>query len=360
MLIFLWLILILCGIMFPKSKTISFLMLAFMIIVIGFRTQGADYIVYQNEYKWSEYQTFSDVHYVGYFVVEQFAHRLNLSFEQFLLFVGVISIVLTYSGLRKMTKNVNLLLALYFIYPFTHEAIQTRTFIANSIFVAALSLILTETDVSKKKSVFRKILFFVLAAIACTFHFEAAIYLVFVFLMMFLPEKYGKLYVLSGTTVVFLLIETGLLPQIVSRFNTRISYWLTGRTGIGIIIPIFITLLIWCAIQVAGKYCLRMSSKSKTDTQFYSKLLRLSDFIFLLIPLFCYDITFNRLWRIFLIVLYAMVARIFPYKISTNIRQIIVFLIVVLLVALVFYENEFSLLYDILKNNAIFGNFAVF
>lgn len=230
MLILIWGFLILLGFLFPKSKPVSFMMLAYMIIVIGFRTQGADYIIYQNEYEWAEYQIFSDVHYVGYLILEQFAHKAGIQFEQFILYVGLISCILTYSGLRKLTQNVNMLLALYFIYPFAHEAVQTRTFLANSIIIFALPLILLDNENDRKKTIIRRVLFFALATLACAFHFEAIIYVFFIALMLFLPEKYGKMYIIVGTAIAFLLIESGVLPLLVSQLNTRISYWLSYKT----------------------------------------------------------------------------------------------------------------------------------
>lgn len=364
MLIFLWGILIFAGFLFPKSKSVSFMMLIFMIVTIACRTQGADYIVYQNEYKWSEYQTFSEVHYVGYLVLEQFAHSLNFTFEQFVFVTGMISCILTYTGFKKLTYNINIVFALYFLYPFSHEAVQTRTFLANAILIAALPLILKEPNESdekrkKRKYGIRMITFFVLSILACTFHFEASVYVVFFALMLFLPQKYGKIYIFSGTMIAFLLIESNLLPKIVLGFNTRIAYWLSGKTGVGIVIPVFITLAIWYTMQVVGKYCLRLVSNSEKDTLFYRKLLRLSDFVFLLIPLFCYDITFNRLWRLFLIVLYIMIAKVFPYKTDKNRQWLILFCMIVLMTGLVIYEKELTLLVGIMKNNLIFKGLSV-
>lgn len=366
MLFFLWGLLILLGILFPKSKCISVTIIGFMIIAIGFRTQGADYIVYQNEFKWSSIQVFSDVHYVGYLVLEQLAHKYGLIFEQFRLVIATGSIFLMYFGIRKITINVNMVLALFLIYPFSHEAIQTRTFLANSLLIFALSLILKEPSSVRGgkvafwgKKIPRYILFYIIAVISCTMHFEAAIYVLFLSLMLFLPQKYGKVYVIIGTICAFLLIETGILPGIVSKFNNRIGFWISGKTGIGIVIPIFITMVIWLTMQMAGKYCVLKMREKEVELATYKKLLRFSDFIFLLIPLFCYDITFNRLWRLFLVFLYIMIARIMPYKMNQNRRLWILLLLIVLFISICAYEGVFTLLYGFFENNEILLGMSV-
>lgn len=360
MLLIIWCILIGLGLLMPKSKTLSVIMGLFMITVIGFRTQGADYDIYVNEFKWSAFQTYSDIHYPGYLFIEKIAHNYGILFEQWILIIGIISVLLTYSGIKKLTNNVNAVLALYFIYPFTHEAIQVRTFLANSLIMFSLPLILNDDGSDSKKTFLKRVLFFCVGAIACTFHFEAAIYVAMIALMLFLPEKYSKTYIFSFSIILFALIEVGILPKIVSSFNTRIAFWISGKTGLGIVIPVTITLLMWYLSQVLAKQCVKLDRHNPEKQAFYKRLLRLSDFIILLVPLFCYDITFNRLWRIFLIVDYIMLARIVPYKLTNKTRNSIILLTCILLIAIVVYENELTLLFGILENNGIFKSFAVF
>ena len=360
MLFLIWAILIIMGLLFPKSKIITFLLTLFMVISICFRTQGADWTVYTNEYKWSAYQIFSDVHYVGYLILEQFGHRLGLTFEQFTVFVGIISIMLFLFGTTKLTSNINVVFALFLIYPFSHEAVQVRTFLANSIIIAALPLILKEDNkiADRKKRLINIILFYVLSILACTIHFEAAFYLICVSLMLFLPKKYGRSYIFGGTIILFALIQTGILPTIVSRFNTRIAYWLSGKTGLGIIIPIFISLVIWYGMQMVGKCCVAKSSE--TEKKIFERLLRLSNFIIILIPLFCYDITFNRLWRLFLFVFYIMIANILNYSLKKNTYLWIIFLMTILFISICAYEGVFVILNGFFEDNAIFKNYSVF
>ena len=369
MLFVIWVLLILIGLLFPKSKIVTGLMFLFMVVSICFRTQGADYLIYRNEYMWSVSQMFSDVHYAGYLYIEHIAHNIGIEFEQWLVVIGLISTAFMYLGIRRLTPNVNAVLALFLIYPFSHEAVQVRTYLANSLFIFALPLVLKEPVANTpnthgklkklEKQIPRYILFYVLAVIACTFHFEAIFYVACITFMLFLPKKYGKAYVFGGAIILFGLIEIGILPAIISRFNTRIAYWLSGRTGLGIIIPIFITLIIWYGMQLAGKMCVKKSVDS-SENFFYKRILRLSDFIILTIPLYCYDITFNRLWRLFLILFYVMIARLMRNKMSRNQRLWLISILIILFVSVLIYEGVFMILYGFFENNGIFGMSSVF
>lgn len=361
MLFIIWSLLIILGFLFPKSKIVSAMMLGFMLISICFRTEGADYTIYKNEYIWSEFQVPSDVHYVGFWFIEQYAHSIGLQFEQFRVCVGILSCLLFWFGIRRISINTNIVLSLFFIYPFSHEAVQVRTFLANATIIAALPLVICEPIEREKNKkhllesrVFRRGLFLTLSIVGCLFHFEAVISLFFIILMLYLPEKYSKEYIIVGAIIAFLLIELNILPQLVAPFNTRIAFWLSGKTGIGIVIPIAISLIIWFAMQIAGKGCINQAINQQEVAE-YKKLLRYSDFIFLLIPLFCYDITFNRVWRLFLLMLYVMIARLFPYKISKNLRLWIIFLLCIIFVSICPYESVFRILNSLFSNNEIIG-----
>ena len=359
MLILTWGLLILIGLLFPKSRVVTAFLLLFSIITICFRTQGADYIIYQNDYINSVYQSFSDVHYVGFLIIEKIAHSVNLTFEQFTIIVGILSTALMYSGIRKLTSNVNVVLALFMIYPFSHEVVQVRTHLANSIIIFALPLLFKESFNKKDNKSLRMIEFYVLAILACTFHFEVAFYVGCITLMLFLPEKYSKFYIFGGSIALLILIKTGILPALITKFNSRIAFWLSGKTGLGIVIPIFITLVIWFGMQIVGKLCIKKAGSSDEQTM-YKRILRFSDYIIFTLPLYCYDITFNRLWRVFLVLFFVMIAKIITVRLNRNQRLWIFSVMTLLFVSVCVYENAFPILFEVFGNNAIFKSLSVF
>lgn len=366
MLFLLWGILILLGIIFPKSKVVSVLIISFMIIAIGFRTQGPDYVGYQNEFKYSVFQTMNTVYYKGYVLLEQYAGTLGITFEKFVIIVGSISILLLYFSINKIVENVNIVMSFFMIYPFSHEAIQMRTFLGDTVllfsFLGLIKILpeFSDEDVGVKKAkIYRFLLFYFGAILACSFHFVETLYVLFISLLLFFSKKFGRVYIFSRTIFIFLLIETEILPRLVEPLNGRIAFWLSGKTGVGIIFPIFITLMIWYAMQVFGKYCIELAKKDRNEVVVYQELLRFSDYIILIIPLFCYDITFNRLWRLFLIVLYIFVARIMTKKIKKKILFEILFLLSIIFIVVCIYENIFTIMYGFFEKNAIFKDWSL-
>lgn len=69
MLIIIWILLIACGILFPTVKDSFVVYAVFMIVSIGCRTQGADYISYSLEFQWAATQKLTDVSYPGFVLV---------------------------------------------------------------------------------------------------------------------------------------------------------------------------------------------------------------------------------------------------------------------------------------------------
>lgn len=136
-----------------------------------------------------------------------------------------------------------------------------------------------------------RIIFFVIAEIACTFHFEAFFFVVVFVMVEFFPDKINRISVLGFTVGALLLVLSGFLPKLLMPLNARIAYWLSTDTGFGF-------------LKKCGKF---------------------SDYMFLLIPLFCYDITFNRMWRIFLLIMYVVLGDSLYYKLSDNSRRLLVF-----------------------------------
>ena len=109
MLIIIWILLIACGILFPRSKILLWFMLSFMIVSIGCRTQGADYISYSLEFQWAATQKLTDVSYPGFVLVAKIAHQYGLSFESFVFTVATFSCVLFYIGIKIQKKQIGII-----------------------------------------------------------------------------------------------------------------------------------------------------------------------------------------------------------------------------------------------------------
>lgn len=349
-----WLCLIGAGLLFRRSKLISALIVIFMVLAIGGRTQGADYEIYANEYLWSIQGFYNGVHYLGYLRLEMFAHQYGIEFQSFLLWVAGISSVLYYLGIRRITRNSNIVYALFLLYPFTHEAIQTRTFLADSIILCALPFLLREKE-TKKRMIADYILFFTLSAIAVSMHFLVTVYIVAAALYITLPKRGSLLKIFIGLIIVYCMIVTNILPKIIEPLNTRVAYWLSSRTGFGVVFPIVFTIGIW----ILGEYIIRImrhKGMKYVGNLPLDNVDKFKDYILFLIPMFAYDITFNRAWRLFLVLLYACIAEIlYSSRINRAERSSIMFFAAILIVGIFIYEGEPGLITGIFANNAFLG-----
>lgn len=350
----LWILLILIGWLWRKNKLVTFLYLAFMIIAIGFRTQGADYLVYKNEYLWAGQGLYEGLHYLGYYYLERFEIRNGIPFETHLRIMAVLSVMLYHMGISKMTDNINIVYALFLIYPFAHETVQTRTFLSDALIISVLPLLLREHSSIKEK---RRdyIMFFVVASIAMSMHFLAAIYVAFAILYIVLPQKNNIFKIGIGIAVVYILIEINILPKLLVGLNNRIAYWLSAKTGIGVVIPIGITLGMWYLTRYTLGLMDKLHIENVRNISIYD-IQKFNDYVLFLIPLFAYDITFNRLWRIFLIIQYVCISKLLYRKeLERGGRLAYLFCVVILESSIVIYESAWGILVDVIKNNALLG-----
>ena len=74
-------------------------------------------------------------------------------------------------GAKGLTSNTTFLMALFLIYPFSHELIQMRTFLADSIIISILPWILNCTNQLQDKVV-KTIALLLAGLIALSFHVE--------------------------------------------------------------------------------------------------------------------------------------------------------------------------------------------
>ncbi len=344
---YLLLILIILGLFFRKSKILTILDYLFIIYNVGTRTSGVDFDVYRNEYLWSAYSKGSDVRYIGFYYVEKFAHSLGFTLNEYLLFMVILSCSIFFIGLIRVTDKPNAALSLFFIYPFGHEAVQTRTFLADSIIVFSLYYLFQNKNENNCFNIKNICIYFILAFLASSIHFLAAIYIIVGILYIFLSDKFREVNIVAVVTIIYLLIVTNILPRMIINLNPRIGYYISAKTGIGMLIPIFITIIMYFLnlyIKSIIKYSLHIFHFNlKTYLNFI-------DLVIIILPLFCYDVTFTRMLRVFLIVEYIVFSKVLFLKgIGKNNKVIISLMMIFICSAFFFYENEFEILLSFMK-----------
>ncbi len=354
MLLLLMIIMIILGIFKPKSTFITIMASLSMIVIQGFMTDGADYFIYHEEYRMSLLLLITQSDYIGWYILMNACHMLGMEYADFVLFITLVGTGLFLLGIIKLNRHSACVCSLYLIYPFAHQATQLRTFLATSIVIASLHLLINADDKLKK----RKIMAYVLICIiAGTIHSLAYFFAVIGIIFMITGEKIDIYKICIIILVMLVFIKSGMMDRamIMGSNTSKIEGWLGSKQNFGFIIPIIFTILIWWLSKWSLKnVIIEISSHSMEN--YYYRMMKYIDLVLLIIPLFAYDITFNRLWRVFLIIFYISIAE-FLYNVQlrhNNGVQKMIFsiLVTVVIMGVFFYEDEWNILIPIVESNA--------
>lgn len=319
----------------------------YLICVIGLRTHGTDYYFYQLEYLNAPFIYYKNADFPGWNLLMNFLINREISFKTFLLIMAIMSVTLMLIAIYKLSlgigRYITFTISLFLVYPFGHEAAQMRTFIVDAIVLIAVSFLL-KLENSTKKYIINYLIYFILVLIASTFHSLAYYFIVVGIIYILLkPFKHDLKFILIGSIGLSVLISTGILSSVVISFlnTSKLDHWLSdSNISMGKLIPISITIAIWLILSVEVKEldldCINLG----INRQYLDNIQHYMNTILLLIPLLTYDITFNRFWRVYLILLYLMTG-LFLYKKNSNYKKMIVGIAFFLLVILIYiYENE--------------------
>lgn len=351
--VFLLISLIILGVIFPKSKLLFFLIGIYLICVIGLRTKGFDYFFYQIEYLTAPSIYYKNADFPGWNLLMNLFIKNGIVFNRFIFIVALLSVCFLLTALyligSELGGYITFALSIFLIYPFGHEAVQTRTFLADGLILIALIFLLRVKGGTKQR-IFDYSIYFVLIFISLMIH-TLAVYFLFIGLIYILLShfKYEFQIVIGSAIVLFLLINTGLLSNIVVTFlNTnKLDHWVSNNNlSLGKLIPIIIILIIWYITRKELETFKRNYIDLNLNTLYLINVQRFMDTLFLLVPLMSYDITFNRLWRIYLYIFYLLTGE-YIYGLGKKIsyeRLFVGGLFVVVLIFIVIYENEISVI----------------
>jgi hypothetical protein len=362
--------LIVLGFIFHRSKLIAILDSVFLIIAIGYRTTGYDLYNYYLEYSSASMISVKQANFVGYYWLMKYAQKFGLTFENFVLLVAVISVLLLFVGIYRINKeNMAFAYSLFLIYPFGHEGIQMRTFLADVLVLIAVSFLLKPKK-NKKGQVINWTIYFIVCIYASTIH-TLALFFIAIGLMYVLLPKISTWKSLLISLISYILIKQGVLSNLVGFFLTtnKLDHWLEENTSMGAWLAVFLTLVIWFLLRILITWCINNSEGVKK--LYLENVLKFSELSIFIIPFFVFDITFNRLWRIFLLILYLYSGeyiysnskkpigiKFFNENSQNNyiyIKIAYILTLSILLICIFIYENEGSIINSFLNYNSFFN-----
>lgn len=352
---FILVFLVLAGLFFPRSKMLFGLTGLYLFLVIGFRTQDVDHYIYQVEYATAPFINYKLADFPGWNLWMNFWIKRGINFNQFLLIMAFISVVLLLVGIyiigSKLGGYISFAMSLFLIYPLGHEATQMRTFFVDAIIVAVLPLLL-KNESNLQKRLVNYLLYFLAVAVATSIH-TLAYYFIVVGIIYIIAKSFKyelQTIIISSISLIFL-INSGILNNLILNFlNTaKQDHWIDNNNfSLGKMVPIIITLIIWYIATVEIN-TIRQNVVAEEQISFIN-IQKFLNTIFLILPLMIYDITFNRLWRIYLLILYLIMGK-YMYGLGTKFsrkRLAVIALFFVMLSIIFVYENEFNITGDLL------------
>ncbi|HFU3980232.1 TPA: EpsG family protein [Streptococcus suis] len=206
MLFLIFIIVVFLGFIIKDSKFINTVIVLFIWIIMGFNYSNADYLNYQYSYLLIGSNYYSSNMEIGYQFLMKISNYLDLTYQQFVMVISMVGLLLITSTIKKYSNHPNTVLALYMIFPLLLDTVQLRGFLSMSIVVFAIRYL----EVENKINIFK---YLSLIAIAFSIHFSAFFYFLFI-IIFFIDEK--KILAISASVTLFFVVFQSKIFQIAS------------------------------------------------------------------------------------------------------------------------------------------------
>lgn len=301
-------LLFILAICFKKSKVLFALQIIWITIMAGFNTNAADfqnnyntYIAANNRDKWWNLYT-----WLATYFKEKMIDYVHFNF--FLVCIGMILMAIT---IVRMTKYPNLVISMYYIFPFIDNIIQKRGFYAVAVLTYALYFLL------KEKNKFNYVIYMFLVFVAFQFHASALLLFTVPFFMM-IPLKIERNIALVSVLFCSILsgviskVATAVLPTSLQEKNTLYFSTLANSASL-------VHTLVWIVWQLSFLLLIYYIYRRKESIDHIDDvMIRLNLWGTILVLFYAYDPVFTRVFRPILILDLIYVVNTLNYKDRKN------------------------------------------
>lgn len=315
MLLTVYIIAILSGLLFKKSKAVTFLIATVMYIISAYRTYDADYNSYLISY--NLLGSGDGYRYAGYTWLQRIFYNAGASFEQYNKVFSLIVILMMLYGISLLTKNINQVLSCYLVFSFPLDVVQMKTALANAMVLIGIALVLTMRQGASEKELWllrgkrRRLIGLVLLVLSCFIHFSSIYYVLAIVVTQVIKNRRGvAIHMLALLSTICVLLYSGLLVILVRYAGLLnvvgdldyIARWTTRVTRYGFLIYII-------PILAAIFLCPRTGFRDRAVDSAQHEIATFQITSVLLIPLLMLNGQYSRLIRIYMLMMYIYQAR---------------------------------------------------
>lgn len=319
--IYIYITLAVCGVLFNYPKIFNFLVLAFLSYLTFISPNVADNESYKFMYLNMNLQENYGTGY-GWYFLNNLAKRQNLSFMDFKVILSILSILLLMLTAKYfLGKNSNIIWSCYLLYPGLIDQVQIRFFFATSISI--FSLIFLYLFLYNKKN-WALVSYVLLIIVAYSIHTATIFYLLFIFLKI-VGKHIKKFWILLLFLSFILFLSKNLVKNILSTFSSdRQLYYLNGSeyTFSTVFLWVIIILCFFGLSYKINEFMSKSEAFSFKEKSFSQMVLGINEIMIILLPVSTISLEPIRIERISWFLMYILLSCLSSHGITINIKKI--------------------------------------
>ena len=349
------------GFLFKKSKAVSAYILSAMYLLAAFNYYNADYYSYTLSYANAAGYRFN-FRYIGYSMFVHFFSSRGITYSQYLKIAFVPIFLILFVTICILTDRPNPVLALFLVFPFGIDVIQLKAFYSEMFGLLGIALLLDGiTKELKHNPNYRYVLSVVFFALSVLFHFSGLFYFLAALLFCLFRNKQWFSKAICLMSIVGLgAVLSGVLGKVMSIAGSLgviseveyLSSFASRSTRFG-----FILTFIPVVLMVSASWLIIQPSSDNINDRKQQIIRQFMLTGLLILPLLVMHIVYDRLARIYLILMYSLFADV-PKPNRVTIKQFLAYTMCFLAIVCFFFIDIYpsleGTLLAILDNSELF------
>ena len=281
------------SILLKKSKFLTLLFFAFTWLLFGWNHWNGDYEAYEKLYDFPQIEVILSGHEFGYNALMYLFNYLGFTFQEFFIVISFISLVLLFNFIIRYANYPAFFAVVFFLCFFPLDYVLLRNFLAFTIVLQGLILVINRHK-------YAKVLFVLTVLLAFLFHGTALFYLILVFC--FGEKRINPVYVPILVFIALILYITvgNSVMNLIFESSGRVSLY--ESSIITFIINSFIQIVNFIIMRYFYIKSLKQPPLFEGQNRFNTILININLILLFVMPLYLnYAIAVRLLWNISLV-----------------------------------------------------------